>query len=239
MRLYEVVAGSRLYGTNRPDSDYDIRAVIADPVITLIGLKSQFEVKQEMSDEMDLHTYGLRKFANLCLGANPNMLELLFAPENAMNYCSEEFQKILDIKHLFLSQKIRNTFGGYARGQIKQISQKEYKPEGSKANLIEQYGWDTKAGMHLFRMCYQGRWLLTNPQTYSPRFDQEGLEQALNILHGGMSKESVLVMCSAAVDAFDTLPSELPDEPDYARVEYEVMQILRKSIERYYAASEL
>lgn len=227
MELYKVLAGSRLYGTNRPNSDYDYRAVVFEPLNSLIGLQKKFEVEQKIKDGQDVASYGLVKFCQLALGANPNILELLFAPQESIGFCDDKFKKVLDVRQSFLSQKIRKTFGGYALGQVKQLEQKEYKPEGSKAELIEKFGWDVKAGMHLYRLCYQGYWLLKVPQEYSPKLTGDALGTAQEILRGEWSKEAVLAVCKAGISMIDTVESKLPQEPDSDKVEKVVMELLR------------
>lgn len=233
MELYNVLAGSRLYGTNRPDSDYDYRVVRIEPIESLIGLQAPFEVKQYQDNGEDVAHYGLRKFCNLALSANPNILELLFAPKEAIQFINSDFEEIRAIRFHFLSQKIRKTFGGYAKSQIIQISQKDYQPVGAKAAIIAKHGWDTKAGMHLFRLCYQGYELLTNSNNYSPMLGGFALKEALTILNGQRSKEQVLTNCEALLKDLDNAHSLLPEEPDYRTVEHHVMRLLKAVISKY------
>ncbi len=117
------LAGSRLYGTNREDSDYDVRGVMLDPIESLIGLDRfeqqthrYFVYKDIKSD--DAVIYGLKKFFALCLNANPNIIELLFC--NPL-YKSEFWDDIVENRNLFLSNKIIHTFSGYAFSQLKRI----------------------------------------------------------------------------------------------------------------------
>ena len=233
MELYNVLAGSRLYGTNRPDSDYDYRVVRIEPIESLIGLQAPFEVKQYQDSGEDVAHYGLRKFCNLALSANPNILELLFAPKDAIQFIDFDFEEIRAIRSCFLSQKIKKTFGGYAKSQIIQISQKDYQPIGAKAAIIAKHGWDTKAGMHLFRLCYQGLELLTNHASYSPRLEGFALKEALTILSGQRSKEQVLADCELWLKRMDEAESVLPEEPDYRTVENCVMRLLKRFISKY------
>lgn len=234
MELYKVLAGSRLYGTNRLDSDYDWRSVIPEPVESLIGLRKPYEVEQTIKNGQDVSAYGLRKFCALALGANPNILELLYAPKANVYCVSSGFDKILENRASFLSTKVRKTFGGYITSQIKQIEQKDYKPEGAKAGLIEKFGWDTKAGMHLFRLCYQGCVLLKEPDSYSPVLSGFALKECLTILEGKREKERVLADCKVFLRQIDSVETILPEEPDIDKVEELVMNILRGHIESYY-----
>ena len=74
--IHRIWAGSRLYGTQRPDSDWDERGVCLMPPEALIGLQG-FEQIQGPGDRV---IYGLTKFFKLALGCNPNILDILFAP---------------------------------------------------------------------------------------------------------------------------------------------------------------
>ena len=74
--ILKVVAGSRAYGTNTEDSDYDYRGICIQPKKYLLGL-DKFEQHEEK--EPDTVIYSLEKFVRLALQNNPNILEILFA----------------------------------------------------------------------------------------------------------------------------------------------------------------
>jgi predicted nucleotidyltransferase len=131
--IMATLAGSHLYGTNRPDSDIDIRGVCFSPKEALLGLsgfeqyqpkttaavaysKEQFDVESD-----DVTIYALNKFFMLCLNANPNIVELLFAPVCKMLYVSPLWAQIEGYRDIFLSTKIVHTFAGYAFSQLKRI----------------------------------------------------------------------------------------------------------------------
>ncbi len=116
--IHSIVAGSRLYGTAREDSDIDIRGVCLGPPETLIGLS---EFKQYQGGGEDSTIYELRRFCSLALAANPNILDILFAPLSAWQVEDSRWQIIYDNRHAFLSEKVRYTFSGYAISQLKRI----------------------------------------------------------------------------------------------------------------------
>jgi len=117
--IHKIVAGSRLYGTARPDSDIDIRGVCLGPPETLLGL-SAFQQYQGDS-EHDLTIYELRRFCSLALNANPNILDILMAPKSAWQILDPRWEIIYENRHAFLSQKVRHSFSGYAVSQLKRI----------------------------------------------------------------------------------------------------------------------
>lgn len=118
--IYEVRSGSHLYGTNNINSDEDFRGICVVTISQMIDPFENFEQQIE-TKETDRVIYNIQKFFPLCADANPNILELLFADEKNIVVMSEDGEYLLDNRHLFLSQKIRKTFMGYAEAQLKRI----------------------------------------------------------------------------------------------------------------------
>jgi uncharacterized protein len=119
--IFDCIAGSHLYGTATEQSDKDTRGVFIPSREYFLGFVHRIE--QIESKEPDVVHYDIRKFFNLCLQCNPNIVELLFVPENKMNVCTEEWEQITDNKDIFLSKKARYTFAGYAVSQLHRIKQ--------------------------------------------------------------------------------------------------------------------
>ena len=69
----------------------------------------------------DVVIFDLAKVVALCAQANPNMLELLFLDEREIVLSSPTWDKLRARRHAFLSQKVRFTYAGYAKGQLKRI----------------------------------------------------------------------------------------------------------------------
>jgi len=107
--IFKAIGGSHLYGTSRPDSDTDIRGICFPPMTALLGL-SNFE-QHELPGE-DTVIYGLRKFCRLALKANPNILEMLFVPEDAVLEIDVYGEQLIENRHLFLSTRVVHTHSG-------------------------------------------------------------------------------------------------------------------------------
>jgi predicted nucleotidyltransferase len=118
--IHTIWAGSRLYGTARPDSDWDLRGVCRMPPEALLGLM-RFDQYQKHNDEEDTCIYGRTKFFALALDANPNILDILCAPPETWLAPKPEWRQVYEARHLFLSQKLRHTFSGYAVSQLKRL----------------------------------------------------------------------------------------------------------------------
>ena len=120
-RIFECVTGSRLYGTNTPESDYDYRGVCIPPMEILLHPFMNFDQKDSGFEQEDRSIYGLSKFFKLCADANPNIIELLFVPEKNILFSNTIWDKIIENRDLFISKKAKFTFTGYAFSQLNAI----------------------------------------------------------------------------------------------------------------------
>jgi len=115
--IYKCISGSTSYGTNTPESDLDIRGVFRFPKEKYLTLK---EPLPQISDESnDITFYSLKRFFELIKTANPNMIELLWIPDDCVEYKSPIMQKIIDNRLLFISKKAYYTHSAYAYAQTK------------------------------------------------------------------------------------------------------------------------
>lgn len=112
------LGGSIAYGTNIDTSDIDIRGCTLNRAEELLGF-STFE--QFNNKETDTVVYSFNKLVNLLLNCNPNVIEMLGCKPEHYLYLSKEGQEMLDNKHLFLSQRAANSFGGYAIAQLRRL----------------------------------------------------------------------------------------------------------------------
>ena len=120
--LLIVMSGSHAYGTQTDTSDIDVRGIVMPPKEALIGLSpfEQHEVHNKETD-VDAVLYGLPKATKLILDNNPNMIELLSPQERNHIYVSPAGQKLIELRHDFLSQRAVFTFGAYAKAQLARI----------------------------------------------------------------------------------------------------------------------
>ena len=118
--IHLIYAGSRLYGTEREDSDWDLRGVCLMPPSALLGLGS-FEQYNLHNKLEDIVIYGTTKFFALAAKCNPNILELLFAPPETWLARTDAWSVIYEARHAFLSERVRRTFTGYAYSQLKRL----------------------------------------------------------------------------------------------------------------------
>jgi len=112
--LFECVAGSRAYGTSHANSDTDLRGVFVMPRPILFGLSSVEQVSDAKNDET---YYELGRFIELLAANNPNILELLFTPDD----CVRVRDPLMDLikPESVLSKRCEASFAGYAMTQIR------------------------------------------------------------------------------------------------------------------------
>ena len=114
------ISGSHAYGTNIESSDVDIRGCALNSRSDLLGL-SNFEHFVDKST--DTVIYSFKKFVQLLINANPNVIELLGCRPEHYLVVNRAGQKLLDNRKLFLSQRVVDTFGGYAASQLQKLRQ--------------------------------------------------------------------------------------------------------------------
>lgn len=112
--LLECISGSKAYGLDTPKSDTDIKGVFLLPKRDFYGLNY---IEQVNDANNDVVFYELGRFMQLLSVNNPNILELLATPADAILFKSDLLNQI-EIDQI-LSKKCRYTFGKFAMAQIK------------------------------------------------------------------------------------------------------------------------
>jgi predicted nucleotidyltransferase len=112
--LFEVIAGSKSFGLDTPNSDTDIKGVFYLPKNKYFGLEY---IPQISNESNDIVFYELGRFVELLLKNNPNILEILATPLDCIiiKHPIMENLKVED----FLSKLCKETFANYAITQIK------------------------------------------------------------------------------------------------------------------------
>ena len=142
--IFVTLAGSYAHGTARAGSDLDLRGVCVAPLELRLSLFRGFE-QDESPIEGELWTkvlprieahptasrglatraesviFDLAKFISLAATANPNALELLFTDESDWLLETPAWRRLHRERHAFLSQKVQQTYLGYAMAQLKRI----------------------------------------------------------------------------------------------------------------------
>jgi len=103
-------SGSETYGFKSETSDTDIRGVFVENIDTLLGLRKPKDTITGFSDDrmLDWQIFEVKKFLNLLIKPNFNVMEWVYTPYQHMKF-PKEIKRIADLS---LSQRL----GDHARG---------------------------------------------------------------------------------------------------------------------------
>ena len=137
--IFEVISGSHAYGTNVEGSDTDYRGVFIQPIDEIL----RGDYIPQVSDETnDITYYEIQRFLELLVEGNPNMIELLNVDEKFIKIKKPIFDLVLDHRNEFLTERLIDTFGGYAKTQIKKskgLGKKIFNPQPEKRKDILEF----------------------------------------------------------------------------------------------------
>ncbi len=131
--LLECLSGSKAYGLDTPSSDTDIKGVFLLPKKPYYSWEYTLQVNNESNDWM---FYELGRFMELLALNNPNILELLSTPAEAVVYKHPLLEELKPA--WFLSKRCRDTFGKFAVSQIK-------KAKGLKKKIVNPVAAERKS----------------------------------------------------------------------------------------------
>ena len=140
--IYEAIGGSWAYGTNTPKSDKDVRGIYLNPKHDYLGLREPS--KQINDDKNDIVYYSLKRFFELIQSANPNLIEMLWYPEDCIIYKSRIMEVLFSNRNLFISKKAFFTHIKYAESQIKKArgsNKKVHNPQPKEQPKKEDFCW--------------------------------------------------------------------------------------------------
>jgi predicted nucleotidyltransferase len=115
--LYQCIAGSLAYGTAHAKSDEDIRGIFILPRHHYLSITEPLSMVSDARG--DVVYYSLHRFIQLASHANPNIIELLFMPDDCIQLMTPTMEAILKVRHLFITKQAYESHVGYALAQIK------------------------------------------------------------------------------------------------------------------------
>lgn len=223
-------SGSTVYGTSLDHSDEDLRGVCVPPRNYFLGL-DRFEQLVVNNDEEDRTVYDIRKWASLALKGNPNILELLWTPENYYKKVTDAGRMLIEHRDLFLTKAAKKPYTGFAYAQLDRMEKlnKNANTNEHRRALVEEFGYDCKAAYHvvrLLRMCFE---ILTEGTLHVQRHDWREL---VAIRRGEWSIERVKEEGERLNNRIDEAmaTTDLPAKPDYHKVNELIMDIVSSMI---------
>ena len=148
------LTGSRNHGLQTADSDYDFKAFVVPSLDDMYDFKEYFRKIDGKGYEISVHD--LRKLPGLLCKSNPTYLEVLFSDEMYMDdglkdllYENRERIARMDPAYMY------NSAIGTCYHRMKTIE----KGTETTQHLVKRYGYDTKQGMHGYRMLRMLEWM--------------------------------------------------------------------------------
>ena len=193
--------GSHAYGLATYSSDEDFAGVFQVATESFLGLDSYPQTvtntSKNQSKTVPDYTYQeLGKFCRLALSGNPTILETLWLPDYIVKHPVGE--QLVSLRTEFLSDRVRKSFGGYARQQLERLRR-----NGTSPSRGEKYV------RHMFRLLREGRHLVETGELQVRVEDPEEL-----FALGRLGFEEICERFEQEFAAFDATPSVLPKDPN-------------------------
>jgi|19_taG_2_1085344.scaffolds.fasta_scaffold01205_13 predicted nucleotidyltransferase len=247
---YEVLTGSTAYGVAGEVSDWDVVGFYIptkteifphlDGYIHGFGKPRKPRVPWQKhhidyrGKEYDITVYSIVNFFDLCMGMNPNMIDLLFVPVNCVLHSTVIGNLVRESRHLFLSKLCWHKFKGYAYSQLNKMEHKT--AVGKRVALIEAHGYDTKFAYNVVRLIGEVEQLLTTGDMDL----QQDKERLRAIREGKWPMERVKAFFVEKEKALEELYNSSP--LPYSPREEEIKALLVRCLEMHYgdlSSSEL
>ncbi|MDG4759086.1 nucleotidyltransferase domain-containing protein [Micromonospora sp. WMMD710] len=195
-----VVVGSRAYGLEGPGSDVDRRGVYVAPTRAFWHLDKPPTHLDGPAPEQ--FSWEFERFCALALQGNPTVLEALWSP--LIESVTADGDLLLAQRQAFLSQRLAQTYGGYARDQLDRVTARRERTGET----------NHKQAMHMLRLLTAGAHAL---RTGEILVDVRHLrDKLLAVRRGDLAWTAVTAW---AADLFADLSdaaadSILPEQPD-------------------------
>lgn len=233
------IMGSGSHGTYTPPTepgsidDIDVMVFCQPPRANVVGLHPwdywcpRVEI---LPGGVDLVSYSLRKATRLLIKSNPNVLGMLWLPDDKLLFRHDLWDEWRGHRQAFLWERVYGSFAGYAHDQLMKLgrpSTRGYMGRERKA-LFERLGFDPKNAAHCLRLLRMG---LELAETRELHVDRTGID-ADELREVKAGKWSLAKIQRAAEDGFAKLAAAqathaLPPAPDMPLIE----ELLRATTE--------
>lgn len=231
--------GSHSHGTYVPSTDensiddIDLLSVVVPPKEYYYGLQKfgSRDTKEIKDGKWDVVSYEVRKFVNLLIKGNPNVIGILWLNPEHYVHVSPMGQKLIDARELFVSEAIYHSFIGYAKAQLYKMTHLAFQGYmGQKRKqLVEKFGYDCKNAAHLIRLMRMCNEFL---KTKKFQVFREDAQELIAIKTGKWSIEQVKIEADRLFKEGEELfkIANLPKEVDLEKIETLLVDIVHSRI---------
>jgi len=213
--------------------DLDVMAFCVPPESYYFGLDQYASrgTKEIKHNEWDVVVYEARKAIGLLENGNPNVLSMLWVPEEFILHETAEGAFLRRERGVFRGRHIYKSFTRYAHGQLQRITNGALEGHmGEKRRaIVERFGYVTRDAAHLIRLLRMGVEFLQTGDLVVFRPDAQEL---VEIKLGGWSLDQVKreanELFSQAESAYQV--SRLPDRPDHDAVNRLCVEIVYSAL---------
>ncbi len=231
--------GSVAHGTWEPNTDpksiddIDLMGVAVPSLDHYFGLEQYGSrgTREIVRDPWDIVLYEARKVIGLLMKGNPNVLSLLWLPDDLYIHIEPAGRYLIERRWLFATKAVYQPFRGYAQGQLQKMTRGAFQGYmGAKRKaLVEQHGYDTKNASHLIRILRQGCKFLLTGEMEVQRGDAREL---LAIKRGAWTLSDVRAEAETLdrrlTECYERSP--LPDAPDRRAVNYLAESVVSEAL---------
>lgn len=203
--ILEGVVGSVCYNLNTAESDEDKLGVFQAPTNDILSLGWNQHKESVVQHEPDATYHELKKFIGLVLRANPTVTELLWLNEYTIR--SLAGNTLVDNREQLLSQRVRSSYGGYAKQQMYRLCQRGNFSSATRNRTA-------KHGRHLWRLTLQLETILSTGNL-QVRLTDEQREECFDA--GNLAVDDHLLLkekFDKKLAELDSMASDLRQEPD-------------------------
>jgi predicted nucleotidyltransferase len=208
------VVGSTAHGLALPGTDdRDEMGVCVESSFTVFDVERHYEqtihrtaaAREHRHDapsqpgDLDLTVYSLRKYCRLACKGNPTILLLLYLPEYITQ--TKAGRDLVALREVIVSKMAGAAFRGYLIAQRQRLLGQRGQRNVNRPELEAAHGYDTKYAMHMLRLGYQGKELLTEGSLSLPVREpvrsrlmrvREGKELLSDVLDEGRQLEAAM-----------------------------------------------
>ncbi len=196
--IHAFVGGSALHGVKlQGTDDTDVYGIFIEKPWLALGIdemehfvtSTSPQTRRNVASDVDVTCYSLRKWAKLTAKGNPTIIHSLFTPADQGE---KEWSAILRRRRIFLARSHARRYMGYADAQLKRMrGLLGTGRHGQRPEIIQMFGYDTKAAMHTLRLLFEGIELMKAHRVTLPRPVEER-DLLLAVRRGEWSEDRVV-----------------------------------------------